>query len=1148
MNNRELFQRDPIAASLMNNGQARIDDARTARERETLREELSNFVCEGQYADGMLRILDSYLQNIGNTSQPAGWVSGFYGSGKSHLLKMLCHLWVNTEFPEDGATARSLVPALPSEIEAAFRELDTQGRRLGGVRAASGTLPSGGGGSVRLTTLGIVLRSMGLPETFAQAKFCLYLRNNGFFDPVKAAVEAAGKDFLRELNNLYVSPVLHDALIAADPGFGDRKSVRELLKQDFAQRNDITTGEFIQTMREVLASDGQPPCTVIVLDEVQQYIANNTERGIQVTEVAEALCKQLDSRVMLVGAGQTALSGLPALGYLRDRFTIAVELSDVDVDTVVRRILLAKRPDKVAATKTVLDAHDGEIFRQLAGTKIAPRNEDRTFLVDDYPLLPVRRRFWEHCLRAIDAPGTTAQLRSQLRVVHEALRQFAERPLGIVVPADFMFEQLQPGLLSQGVLLREIDETIRRLDDGTDDRTLAHRLCGLIFLIRKLPREAGIDIGVRATPEMLADLLVSDLGQEGAELRRDVPGVLNRLVDDGVLLNVDGEFNLQTRESAEWDKEFRNRQTRLNNNEHEIHAKREASLRDATIEALKAVKLQQGDSKEPRKVAIHFGEDAPDTSGHDIPVWVRDGWSCAEKDVLNAARAAGTDSAIVFVFVPKANPDDLKKRIVDSEAAKSTLEFKGNPSPPEGQEARDAMKTRMDLAESGRDGLIKSIVAGAKVLKGGGTEVYSLAFDDKVRDAAQDSCERLFPRFKDADHKNWSFVINRAKAGDDTPLQAVDWSGATDQHPVCREVLREIGAGAVGRSLRKSFGDGPYGWPQDAIDGALIVLHAAGQVQARYKGSALGQGQLDQAKISGSDFRVETTTLGTQDKIKLRGLFQDAGIAARPSDDLSEKASLYLAKLQALAEQAGGDPPLPEKPKTVHLVDLRALAGNEQLAKILELHDTLKSDAAAWKAAGDLAADRLPRWQRLQAMIRHAKAIRDAGDLESQADAIKNSRLVLDATDRVSPLLKKTAEKLRNSVTEAHGRFAEIYRAEFVRLEAGEPWRKITKDQRKQILAECGIAEIPVLAVGSDDDLARALDATPIPSWQEKTDALPHRFGNAAMKAAALLEPKVQRVRLSSGTLKDENDVKRWLSEQEPDLVEKLADGPIVIG
>ena len=52
----------------------------------------------------------------------AGWaarirvarVSGFYGSGKSHLLKMIGHLWVNTEFP-DGATARSIVPRLPKK-------------------------------------------------------------------------------------------------------------------------------------------------------------------------------------------------------------------------------------------------------------------------------------------------------------------------------------------------------------------------------------------------------------------------------------------------------------------------------------------------------------------------------------------------------------------------------------------------------------------------------------------------------------------------------------------------------------------------------------------------------------------------------------------------------------------------------------------------------------------------------------------------------------------------------------------------------------------------------------------------------------------------------------------------------------------------
>src|SRR5690606_13264392 len=101
-----------------------------------------------------------------------------------------------------------LVPELPTDIEAAFKELDTQGRRFGGLHAASGTW-LGGSDSVRLAVLGIILRSMDLPETYAQARFCLYLRSNRFLDPVRRAVEAAGKEFRRELNNLYVSPVLH---------------------------------------------------------------------------------------------------------------------------------------------------------------------------------------------------------------------------------------------------------------------------------------------------------------------------------------------------------------------------------------------------------------------------------------------------------------------------------------------------------------------------------------------------------------------------------------------------------------------------------------------------------------------------------------------------------------------------------------------------------------------------------------------------------------------------------------------------------------------------------------------------------------------------------------------------------------------------
>ena len=86
----DLLDRDPRGARLANNGQARIDgdDDRGTR---VLREELATFVCDGKFGDALRRILDRYLSNLGSARQDAAWVSGFFGSGKSHLLKMAAH-------------------------------------------------------------------------------------------------------------------------------------------------------------------------------------------------------------------------------------------------------------------------------------------------------------------------------------------------------------------------------------------------------------------------------------------------------------------------------------------------------------------------------------------------------------------------------------------------------------------------------------------------------------------------------------------------------------------------------------------------------------------------------------------------------------------------------------------------------------------------------------------------------------------------------------------------------------------------------------------------------------------------------------------------------------------------------------------------
>jgi hypothetical protein len=1149
----DILQRDPAVYALPNDGQARITDRATEKEIRQLRDELSTFVCKGQFKDGMAIILSSYLASLGQTNQKAAWVSGFFGSGKSHFLKMLGHLWQDTEFP-DGATARSIVPSLPDDVCDLLRELDTAGKRAGGLLAATGALPSGTTDNVRLTVLGIILRAVGLPAQYSQADFCLWLYDQGFYARVTAAVEASGKSWEAELNNLYVSGPIARAVLECDKNYArDEMEARKTIKDQHPPRlTDSNTADFLRMAKRALkfrGRDGRLPCTVLVLDEVQQYIGQSNDRSTLVTEVVEAVSKQLDSQVMVVGAGQSALTDVPLLHKLMDRFRIRVPLSDTDVESVTREVLLQKKPARVGDVRSTLSSYAGEISRELQGTRIEETADDRAIIVEDYPLLPVRRRFWEACFRQVDLEGTHSQLRSQLCIIHDAVAKISEKPLRFVIAADELFEALAPEMVNTGVLLREINERIINLSkDGTDEGKLARRICGLVFLIGKLPRKEGVDLGVRASKEHIADLLVEDLGGDNAKLRNDVEKALEKLASNGVLMKVGDEYRLQTKEGSEWDREFRNRQTKIGGDDGAIQLKRDALLYAEADKIVRSLKLTHGEAKEPRDLAVYRDQTPPPPPTNSIQVWIRDGWSCSEKEMVDAARAAGADSPVIYVFIPRQSADDLRKWIVEAEAAQQTLDYKGTPSTDEGLDARRGMESRRDTAVLNRDDFIGKIVANAKVFQGGGSEVLVAKLDEKLKEAANASLARLFPQFNEADAPGsaWESAIRRARDGADQPFQPIGYSGSTEQHPVCLQVKSTIGAGKTGNEIRKALQASPFGWPQDAIDAVLIALHRLQHISATLNGVPVPLGQLDQNKISKAQFRVEQTVLSVGDRLRLRKLFTLLKIQCKSGEE-AVKAPEFLSALVNLADAAGGPPPLPTPPVTTEIDDLKLLVGGEQLAAIRAKADELEKRIGDWVKLKELADKRKPIWELAERMARHAAGIAAAAEPIAQIDAVRRERMLLAPVDPVSPIRAALADLLRKAINEAQAEHETAYKSAMEALAKNSTWQQVPANKQNEIMADAGLVPPKKSDISSDELLLASLDNRSLAARQAEALAVTGRVQRALEVAAKFLEPKVRVIDIERATLRSKDDVEKWLERTGKTLSDAVKRGPVLV-
>ena len=297
---------------------------------------------------------------------------------------------------------------------------------------------------------------------------------------------------------------------------------------------------------------------------------------------------------------------------------------------------------------------------------------------------------------------------------------------------------------------------------------------------------------------------------------------------------------------------------------------------------------------------------------------------------------------------------------------------------------------------------------------------------------------------------------------------------------------------------------------------------------------------LPRQKLGTCTFRGETTVITIAQRMPVRGLLTDAGIAFENNQEHLVLTAL-LERLEAAATQSGGEPPAPEPEKVPNIASYKSLSGNDLLAALAADATTLRDKLKAWKAAAQKIGERLPDWRLAERLVALG-AVDQQGDLD---DSRSGRRLLADPYP-MPPLISAAAETLRAKLNAAHADWAAEWQKGEQRLADDPTWGKLPPGQKDAIRQKCGLLRVTKPTVDTPQTIAEVLSQRGLSEWENMTKALPARIEDVFASAAEMLEPKARGVSLPRAMLKSEAELDEWLGKVRERVVKALVEGPVI--
>jgi hypothetical protein len=520
--------------------------------------EMREYVVTDKMEDEFKRIFDTFTQ-VSETLRRGGpardimgmWVSGFFGSGKSHFAKVLGHLLQNTQLDGDGT--ERCIEAFVKQLSDAPRARDIR-LRLGEFKLNTETRsvffeiksrqPYGRPESAGEIILSEFYRFIGYSENLYVAALERGLDRRGLLGKLEAEFEkqfgipwrsAAGRDDTSTVRSR-LAAILP---MVAPADYPDQKAASQGLKDAFHLSwltPERIADELVAWVDAQKSAGGKAMHLVFVIDEMGTFIGDSNDRISELNSLAEMIGNKGKGKVWLIVTSQQDLEKVvdrtnfqPALvGRLNARFELKPHLISDEINKVVSERILKKRPAQESIVRDLYKQHEGHIAQLIdlkASRHLGTLNE-RAF-IDAYPLLLHQIRLAQDIFEALSGFRISGGVRSMISVVMETLQDVADEDVGVIVGFDQIFDAVENDLLSQEYLgasgVRAIYESDERIPGTQIEPARVLKVLWLLQRVTWVPR----------VPEIIAKLLVRDLVTDVAALREKVEKALAALQEAG---------------------------------------------------------------------------------------------------------------------------------------------------------------------------------------------------------------------------------------------------------------------------------------------------------------------------------------------------------------------------------------------------------------------------------------------------------------------------------------------------------------------------------------------------------------------------------------------------------------------------------------